>query len=925
MTQITLHQQFHGYRKGHQLLSASLALDPHDQDAVDRLSDVTGRLRPGELFNPYLSAYPLPSGSHYVIARTVQDLKAPRAGCVRTRSVFMPMDSWIELRNLESVFALLVPVQETEEARPRKAPPAGDAPPKHVSDGRMAELVHSLFFTEVCPIVVFDAAEADLIATRLLLALPPGLRRSFSLCTLAFGPRNLDERNFDLLFAPTSVQSRFARESFCRIGSRGSMSSEKLHRLAAPTAWRIFQSDEPRLAAPELLGLMDEDELSDRSAVRIILRWDELASRAQTTPTAVLGLLDILNSRGGLGSRGWDRLSPMVDAAVDLAKSGSSARESWDFLFALAAKVEWESAPVGLARKIEDSARSLGRDEPVIALGALTDLETEVLEAMFVLKGGGDGVAESSTFESLPDYLSGLEPDQLLRLVAASDRLAEALVAAMKVAPNRWLTTVAHLLEGEDTRDRRQVRRRLVSLVDDAIVSMAVPAMLVDVSGTELAELAVEVGGSGRFRSEAFNTVLAEAARDSGSLDEVREAVASRVKGADRDAFLLECVEFIGSDVEWLLSLSDGVLAGRLLTALLVDAEEAGIHSVLSKRARARRVVSALQEALPLSAPQIARVLTLSLLAGSTGLDIGFEVVSMLPPEKRLSLESWLLREAFAASPLGDNRLGTALAEFQGGLTAEELVEAATAGSIGRRRVSENLVALNGAPPRVRDGVVEVVDLLSRNLVQRPWEKLQESAYSSWARMLADSGPRDSESRVRASITAFVFALRHVTYPLSPLVVASFPVLYSNPPRLKELRGVVRDFFGFSSYSWPGSKKTKVTRRELIDAMVDAFVLSSWPPVDLMLAALEADVGERVVKRLRRRFSGRRYLERIANDANRLDDEIRGRVLACVSGTTWLETARDTRLPTAGPSTDGGRQNGSNRRRDERKRSGKHD
>ena len=884
MTQTTLHQQFHGYRKGHQLLSASLALDPHDQDAVDRLSDVTGRLRPGELFNPYLSAYPLPSGSHYVVARTFQDLEAPRSGCVRTRSVLMPMDSWIELRNLESVLAVLLPVRETEEARPRKAPPAGAVPPKHVSDARMAELVHSLFFDEVRPIVVFDAAEADLIATRLLLALPPGLRRSFALCTLAFGPRNLDERNFDLLFAPTSVQSRFSRESFCRIGARGSMASEKLHRLAAPTARRIFQSDEPSLAAPELLGLMDEDELSDRSAVRIILRWDELASRAHTTPTAVLGLLDILNSRGGLGPRGWDRLSPTVDAAVDLAKLGSSARESWDFLFALTAKVEWESAPVGLARKIEDSARSLGRDEPVIALGALTDLETEVLEAVFVLRGVGDGVAESSAFESLPDYLSGLEADQLLRLVAASDRLGEALVAAMKAAPNRWLTTVAHLLEGEDTRDRRQVRRWLVSLVDDSIVSMVVPAMLVDVSGTELAELAVEVGGSGRFRSEAFNTVLAEAARDSGSLDEVREAVASRVQGADRDAFLLGCVEFTGSDVDWLLGLSDEVLAGRLLTALLADAEEREIHSLVSKRARAPRVVSALQGALPLSAPQIARVLTLGFLAGSAGLDLGFEVVSMLPPEKRPSLESWLLREVLAAAPPGDDRVGAALTEFQGGLTAEELVEAATAVSINRRRVSENLVALNGSPPEVRDGVVEVVDLLSRNLVQRPWEKLDESAYRAWARMLADSGPVDSESRMRASITGFVFALRHVTYPLSPLVIATFPVLYCNPPRRKELRGVVRDSFGFSFYSWASSKKTKDARRELIDAMVDAFVVSSWPPVDLILAAMEVDVGERVVERLRSRFSGGRYLERISKDANRLDDEVRHHILTCVSG-----------------------------------------
>ena len=94
MNRSTVHEQLHGYRKGHQLLSTSLVLDAPDQDAVNRLSDLTGRLRPGELFDPYLTAYPLPSRTYYVVARTFQDLEAPRSGCVATRSLFVPMDAW---------------------------------------------------------------------------------------------------------------------------------------------------------------------------------------------------------------------------------------------------------------------------------------------------------------------------------------------------------------------------------------------------------------------------------------------------------------------------------------------------------------------------------------------------------------------------------------------------------------------------------------------------------------------------------------------------------------------------------------------------------------------------------------------------------------------------------------------------------------
>ena len=881
MSPTTVHQQLHGYRKGHQLLSASLVLEAPDQDVVNRLSDLAGRLRPGELFDPYLTAYPLPSRAYYVVARTFQDLEAPRSGCVLTRSVLIPMDAWVGLKNLEWLLTMLVRVQEGEEALPRDKLTPGGMPPKTVSDGRMFELVNALFLDDLRPIVVFDAPEADLIATRLLVALWPSLRRGFSLCTLAFAPRRLGDLDFDLHFAPLSVQSRFSAEDFYRIGVRGSP-PETVHRLAAPTATRIFHSDEPSLAAPHVLALLDKDELGDRVSVRMVLRWDELASRAPTTPTAVLGMLDILNSRGGPDPQGWDRLSPIVYAALNLATVGSSPRDSWSFLFALTAKVEWNIAPEGLASKLQGAARSLALAKPEEALAALHDRTSDVPALAVVLKGVGDGVAESSAFETLSGCLSRLEPTLLLCLVAVSDRLGEALVSAMNGAASSWLNILLQVLEGEDLDARHGVRRRFLSLVDDSVAAETVPSMLADVAGTELADLAVELAGRGKFRSQPFSAAFAEAARNSGSVDVVRDAVASRVRSVDIDAFLLELVEFTRSDLEWLLGLTDGAVAGRLLTARLADADAKAIHSLLSTRGRASRVVSALHAVLPTSASQIARILSFDLVRGGPGLDVGFEVVSMMPAEGRQSLEAWLLREVLSDAPLGDARLAHALAEFWAGLTPDELVAAATAPSIGPRRMSKNLEALNAAPREVRAGVVGVVDELSRRLVERRWEKLGEAAYRAWAAMLADAPAADPERRIKATATAFGFALRHVSYPVSPLVVASFPTVYRELPKLKKL-GLRTDSFPVSSYYWLRCKKPKEALRELIDDLVSVFLHSSWPPADLILAALEADVGERVVKRVRKRLSGSRYLEKIGKDARRLDDELRRRVLACLS------------------------------------------
>lgn len=884
MSRTTVHQQLHGYRKGHQLLSASLDIDAPDQDLVNRLSDLTGRLRPGELFDPYLTAYPLPSQTYYVLARTFQDLKAPRSGCVLTRSLFVPMVAWDDLVNLDWLLEMLVPVEEGEEALPCDEPTGDGMPPEKVSDGRVVELVHALFLEDVRPIVVFDAPEADLIATRLLVALWPTLRRGFSLCTLALGPRRLDDGDFDLVFAPLSVQSRFSGEDFCRIGVRGSLPSETIHRLAAPTARRIFHSDKPSLATPDVLGLLVKRELSDRGTVRMVLRWEELASRARTTPTAVLGMLDILNAWGGPDSQGWDRLLPVVSAALDLATVRSSARESWDFLFALTAKVEWSTAPAGLVRKLEVAVRSLAQAQPEEVLVVLDDVTVVVRAPTTVLKGLGDGIAESSTFAALSNCLNRLDPDLLLRLVAASDRLSEALVTAMNADANRWLNTLVHMLEGEDEDSRQQVRRRLLAFVDDSVAAETIPSMLADVPGTELADLAVEAASRRNLASPSFIAAFAEVARISGSVNVVRDAVASRVRSKDIDPFLLEIIDFTRTDLEWLLDLRDGAMAGRLLTALLADSDPKAIYSLLSTRDLASRVVSALHSVLPTSASQIARILTLNLIRDGAGLDVGFEVVSMLTAKGRQSLETWLLREVLSAAPLDDTRLPHALAEFSAALAPDELVAAATASSIGPRRVSKNVEALNSVSQDIRDGVVRIVDVLSQHLVERARNKLDETAYQAWAAMLADAIADNSERHLKAAAMAFGFALRHASYPVSSLVVVSFPTVYRGLPKLRKL-GLCTNLLPISSYYWFRRKKSKDARRALIESLVNVFLHSPWPPADLIVAALEADVGIQVVKSVHKRFSDTRYFERISKDTSRLDDELRHRVLACLPDT----------------------------------------
>ena len=231
---ITVQVQIHGYRKGHQLLASSIILPKGDQTVVDRLSDVAGPLRPKEQFKPYLAAYPLPSGNHYVVARTWQDLTVPRAGCVLTKSVLIDAQLWSAKAPLLSILQLLDPnvLPNEAQATGMELPDQGNTrlPPAHDFSG--GELLEALFLEDAKPVVVFDAPDPELIALRLLITLWPDIRRKFSLSTFALSPRKIGGRDLDLVFAPSNAKAKFSDWSGRRVDGRLPQSDR--HRWTAP-------------------------------------------------------------------------------------------------------------------------------------------------------------------------------------------------------------------------------------------------------------------------------------------------------------------------------------------------------------------------------------------------------------------------------------------------------------------------------------------------------------------------------------------------------------------------------------------------------------------------------------------------------------------------------------------------------------------
>lgn len=271
MMHIHIDQQCHGYKNGHQLLAGSIKLIREDQDLVDRLSDISGALAPGETFSPYLTTYPLPSRTFYILAKTWQDLEAPRAGCVLTRSLFVPMPEWGSLTSLVSLLELMIPFKRGDAvARAQDVELDRGALPV-VSPASGTDIIEAIFLEDRQPTVVFDESDADLILERLLLAFWPSMRERFSACTYALSPRTIKGKSFDLVFAPRSARSRFARWEGRAIDSKGSHSRGTRHRWTTSVAKRVFEEASPSLMVMDNLGVLRLDDDGDESNVRLAL------------------------------------------------------------------------------------------------------------------------------------------------------------------------------------------------------------------------------------------------------------------------------------------------------------------------------------------------------------------------------------------------------------------------------------------------------------------------------------------------------------------------------------------------------------------------------------------------------------------------------------------------------------------------------
>lgn len=862
-----LDQQLHGYRQGHQLLSSTVRLAKADQDLIDRLSDVAGPLSPGERFTPYLTLYPLPSEMYYVVARTWQDIDAPRAGCVRTRSVLVPMAEWQEMPDVASVVAVATEGGPDQPAERRKPAAAPDLLPL-VDPLQGTELIEAMFLEERAPIVVFDAEKPEALALRLTTALWPGFRRAFSMSTFARSPRTIGRRSFDLVFATKEARSRFSDWEGRRIDGR--KRAQARHPWSEPIIAQVLTSPLPSLKSLDALGEMSSDDVGNESALRVSLLWDDLRRKLPSSPTAALGMLDIANTRKVRQVDLVRELEPALARSATMAAATMEAEDAWRYLGALIQKLDGLGPSISVEKSIRTAAVDLAARHPIETVDVLSSLNVEPQREL-LMSAAADGLARSLDL-NVAELLSHLDGDDLLYLLFASATLAQGCVTRFPF----FSSALASALRTADDGVRTDARDRLLDfLVDDHHVD---PAQLLidDLDAEELVKEAMHVNAVNGLSSPGIRSILVERARALQAEVVLREAVIGMDTSAGGDALVEATLRQTATDMDWLLFSPTLEQRRRieLIRSLLAAANPMQLRSMLADQATLTKTIASLNAADKSDAELLSHIaynvtmpphkyvsLIIELLPNLKG-GIGLELVAKAI---ELALPQDPNKVTFAEI---EQLLSAAGAKLHGG----RMMRAGLQRGVSPAAASRNLVAFSRTPAAIRGSLLAGIEEMAAAIAGRRQLDISTEAAEAVAKLLWESGSVTTTGFVRASAILLPLALDDRRESASPLIAVAFPPVY------RELaKGSAFDLLSiFVFFDWD---KCKSARRHLIDA----FLHSEWRIADIAIAAVRAGDPVRILGRIARERGGENILRGLIADLKNVPEEMRKPIWAALT------------------------------------------
>jgi hypothetical protein len=240
------------------------------------------------------------------------------------------------------------------------------------------EFVAKFFGQGLRPLVWFDEEHPDDIFWRVLTKLWPALRGEFTCCTFSLQPRFAQDKPFDLMFAPTSTYRRFHK--LPRENLLGSSNSSNIAGFldSAEGPWcrewakMLFKNDVAEVDPGDFAafrGLMG----SDPTTVKKLFLLKELRKRIPTSPTAGVGLMDVVAAMAPGESEALEVKRDALALALGTVKSMQNVKEALTCFFLISERLSrpsFKGSAAGLFPDVFASVASRTVEEPECALKA---------------------------------------------------------------------------------------------------------------------------------------------------------------------------------------------------------------------------------------------------------------------------------------------------------------------------------------------------------------------------------------------------------------------------------------------------------------------------------------------------------------------------------------------------------------------------
>lgn len=889
-----VHQLLHGYRNGHELLAGSVKLPAVDAELVARLSDLSGTLQSDVRFEPYLTIYPLPSGTQYAIAKTWLDKEAPRSGCVLTRTALVGMADWQAGDiGLSDVLNALSPPSRDDRSliqHPLDIETSSfQSYPVPASPLEIEAFVAKYFGEGIRPIVwLRDGDSSDLLVS-ICRVLWPQLRKRFAACTLSLQPRSLSNAPFDLLFAPTAVYSRYSK--IARENLIESSTSAKHRRTSEE--WMMELAQLISLSRPLPIPLdwpnLDNALGPEPTAVRWLYLLNYLRARTQESPNAALGAMDVVERLCPDPSSEVRLKGSVSESALSAAGQLADARQALSFLQLVCERLSHSPyAQVG-EEVLLDLRRRIGKwgyealDQTLASYEELMERTSAEEPARRSYRAGLiDGIkwlGERGSNDLTALHKFDGAAAEIVPLHSSIGRSYLSIPSNVEFRPSKDL--LRWLQNGSSDVDWADWAAMLSSIADSSAVGDQLFAeCFARLSSDDVNALLLGVGGSqvSGDLAHAIEKYLVPAhapmVRRWAFGLQPRSSESIRIASSTFDLSLSGILELL--DCEAVDETTRVAVFVQFLARLPYYAQFPNwLREALDRRPKiVLDLVHAASVKLNGAGDVLSRILA--------ELDVlPFEALDMLLPTIRSwtgplpeDLSPLLVRTIFVGALRGLRDAGELRQIDRISSLATCVLEADSSRyanlfgtEIARDReiYARAWLVLAEAPDTLYRSRRIITVAVINQLLRQPNVNWTYEIASSWRRVL-DRAKILCESRfyVRHGVQALSFSFGSSYLPVSSVVRCAFPDVYK---AVAEQSPYSDEANSLLSFDWD---RAKGLRRNL----VDNFCQSSWPPGDLALTAAESFGLRKLFRRVWRKRSGEKYVVRMISDLRQRDEPL---------------------------------------------------